>query len=271
MSVIKRLNLGCGRKFHSSWTNIDFDGDGKNVICHNLLKGIPFKDNDFDVVYHSHLLEHFSKDDASSFLKECLRVLKPEGIIRIAVPDLEQIINHYKINLENALQNKLGAESNYDWIMLELYDQTVRNSSGGNMKKYILEPAVPNWNYIYQRLGNEAKQIRVNKDAEELTNNFKILKYFKFKNWYNFFVKIILTKVDYHHLQIGKFRNAGEIHQWMYDQYSLKNLLKKTGFNQIAIKTAIESDITNWNDYILDADANGNTHKPDSLFIEARK
>lgn len=271
MSEIKRLNLGCGRKYHSAWINIDLEGDGKNVRGHNLLKGIPFKDNEFDVVYHSHLLEHFSKDDGCTFLKECLRVLKPGGIIRIAVPDLEQIVNQYKVNLENALQNKLDAEYYYDWIMLELYDQTIRNSSGGNMKKYILQSTMRNLDYIYQRIGNEAKQIRADTSNEQQVNNFKILKYFKIKNWYNFFVKKILTKTDYNHLQIGRFRSAGEIHQWMYDQYSLKNLLKKIGFNQISIRTAIESSITNWNEYALDADADGNIHKPDSLFIEACK
>ena len=39
------LNLGCGTRFHPSWTNVDFVSTGNNVIAHNLLNGIPFEDN----------------------------------------------------------------------------------------------------------------------------------------------------------------------------------------------------------------------------------
>ncbi|MFN9648236.1 MAG: methyltransferase domain-containing protein, partial [Pseudanabaena sp.] len=58
---MKLLNLGCGHRFHSAWTNIDFRSNNENVIAHNLLKGIPFPDQSFDVIYHSHVLEHFSR------------------------------------------------------------------------------------------------------------------------------------------------------------------------------------------------------------------
>lgn len=42
----------------------------------------------FDVVYHSHSLAHLSKGDAIEFLKECKRVLKVGGVLRIVVPAL---------------------------------------------------------------------------------------------------------------------------------------------------------------------------------------
>ena len=80
----KLLNLGCGTRFHRSWTNIDFSSSDKSVIAHNLLKGIQYNDNFFDVVYHSHVLEHFTKSDAKKFLLECFRVLKPNGHFSIS-------------------------------------------------------------------------------------------------------------------------------------------------------------------------------------------
>jgi predicted SAM-dependent methyltransferase len=114
------LNLGCGHRYHAEWTNIDFHSTGENVIGYNLLKGIPFKDTTFDMVYHSHVIEHFSKEDAPNFLRECYRVLKQNGIIRIAFPDLEQIVSHYMRLLKEMKNGDTRHEADYDWIMLEL-------------------------------------------------------------------------------------------------------------------------------------------------------
>ncbi|ETR67103.1 MAG: hypothetical protein OMM_11950, partial [Candidatus Magnetoglobus multicellularis str. Araruama] len=119
------LNLGCGRCYHSDWINIDIQSSGPDVIAHNLFHGIPYTDNSVDVVYHSHLLEHMPKQFGPVFIRECFRVLKNGGIIRIAVPDLEQIVQEYIKNLENALNDDEQAANRYEWIMLELFDQTV--------------------------------------------------------------------------------------------------------------------------------------------------
>jgi hypothetical protein len=69
---------------------------------------------------------------------------------------------------------------------------------------------------------------------------------------------------------IGKFRLGGEIHQWMYDRYSLSKLLVDVGFTQVEIKDAFTSRIPNWASYQLES-KNGIIYKPDSLFMEAIK
>lgn len=71
-------------------------------------------------------------------------------------------------------------------------------------------------------------------------------------------------------LQIGRFRRSGEIHQWMYDKYSLKKLLSEVGFSKIALKDGLNSEISNWEKYNLDS-IDGKVRKPDSLFMEAKK
>ncbi len=71
-------------------------------------------------------------------------------------------------------------------------------------------------------------------------------------------------------LNIGRFRLGGEIHQWMYDRYSLGQLLAKNGFVDIKVVNADESNIPNWNSFGLDI-IGDKVRKPDSLFIEARK
>src|SRR6185437_7104009 len=73
---MRALNLGCGGRFQPDWENLDFAPASAAVRAHDLQKGIPFPDGTFDVVYHSHVLEHFPKQFAPSFLRECHRVLK---------------------------------------------------------------------------------------------------------------------------------------------------------------------------------------------------
>src|ERR1035437_720851 len=94
-NTIQLLNLGCGKRFHPDWINIDFVSSSKDVIACNLLKGIPYESNTFAVVYHSHVLEHFPKNEVNNFIAECFRVLKKDGIIRIAVPDFEALVKEY--------------------------------------------------------------------------------------------------------------------------------------------------------------------------------
>lgn len=280
---MKYLNLGCG--FHYStkpeWTNLDFVSRGERVIAHNLTKGIPFENESFDLVYHSHVLEHFSKEDGAIFITECFRVLKTGGKIRIAVPDLQQITRNYLKFLEKGLNNPEDTmnELNYEWMLLEMYDQTVRNYGGGNMGKYLYRDIILNENFVFERLGEEARGIR----NSYLSSKPKTVSMFGSKDpeiQFQSFVAEIKSKIkktllkrwkiDETALAIGKFRQGGEIHQWMYDRYSLSLLLKSVGGNSIQIRDAFTSAIPNWCDYNLDG-KDFITRKPDSLFMEAIK
>ena len=281
---MKYLNLGCGQRFHPEWVNVDFASSNKNVIAHNLLNGIPFNPNEFDVVYHSHTLEHFSKEDGKKFMSECYRVLKPTGIIRVAVPDLEQIVKNYLKYMEGALQGNLESFYNYEWIMLEMYDQTVRTQSGGEMAKYFYQDEIKNEQFVYSRVGEVGKNIRQryldskNKKVREYI--FKpepLLKRIVNPSTYIRKVKNIFFKNEFAEIEknkkyndIGRFRLGGEIHQWMYDRYSLLKLLTDMGFFEVTVKTAFDSNIPKWNSYELESKG-GIIYKPDSLFMEAFK
>lgn len=270
MILQKKINLGCGLRFHNDWINVDFIKTGEDVIACDLTKGIPFSNSEFDVVYHSHILEHFAKDKAPLFLKECYRVLNSSGIIRVVVPDLEQIIKEYTINLNSALQDNLSFK--YDCTMMELFDQFSRKSSGGMMREFIKNAKQDEVNYIYERLGKEASLIReasLNEKKQSLYKKFNSI--LNLKKWNNLFLKIILSKDNYQMLEIGRFVSSGENHLWMYDKYSLKRLLEDVGFKNVIIKKSTDSSIENWSSYCLDADKNGVSHKPDSLYIEAVK
>jgi|SRR5579883_1442186 predicted SAM-dependent methyltransferase len=128
-----KLNLGCGSHIPNGWVNVDyamgawiaklpilstinkklkiinFDWSDR-IFIHDLRKQFPWADNSVDVIYSSHTLEHLSKSEGRHFLRECHRVLKPNGIIRIIVPDLRAIIDKYT-------QGKIAA----DQVLDELY------------------------------------------------------------------------------------------------------------------------------------------------------
>ncbi|HMO33792.1 MAG TPA: methyltransferase domain-containing protein [Saprospiraceae bacterium] len=280
MNKLNYLNLGCGNKYHSQWVNIDMVSNSKDVIAVNLLEGIPYPDNSFDVIYHSQVLEHIPKEKAHAFLSECYRVLKPNGILRVVLPDLESIVSEYLRLLRENIENpSLISEANYDWIMLELYDQTVRNSTGGQMAAYLKRPFVPNEQYVYERIGFVGKSIRErflrNSDNQkskikliELNKiNIRIFLKMTVKKFQNF-VGRIMPRTEAK--RIGDFRLGGEIHMWMYDRFSLSRLLLSCGFTNTSVKSPFESDIPDWEVFELDVKDNM-VYDPASLFMEARK
>ena len=66
-----------------------------NIEYGDATKGLPVQDESVDVLYSSHMLEHFDRNEADRFLDEGFRVLRPGGIIRIAVPDLKKQVEQY--------------------------------------------------------------------------------------------------------------------------------------------------------------------------------
>jgi len=280
MASLPYLNLGCGYHFDKRWVNLDFGSTGEGVIAHNLLSGIPFPEAHFEAVYHSHILEHFLKPDAEKFIAECYRVLKPGGIIRIAVPDLERSVRGYINCLENVLQNPDNEvfTADYEWIMIELLDQCVRTKSGGEMLNFLLRQSLPNEEFVAERVGTKVILIRKNllknphfskNITAETTPKVSFLRRLRRR-----MAKIILGN-EYREdteekMRLADFRTGGEVHQWMYDRFSLPKLLKNYGFSNVNLQDAFTSSIPNFADFALDAE-NGIIRKPDSLFIEGQK
>lgn len=277
------LNIGCGNKFHEDWVNIDIVSYNPNVIEHNILLGLPFETNQFDAVYHSQVLEHIPKESAHSFIAECFRVLKPGGILRVVVPDLENIVSEYQKYLNLCIiESNENSEANYEWILLEMYDQTIRNHSGGLMAQYLQKTTITNEEYVLNRIGFVGKHIRKSylegNNEVKSNNTFVHLKTFVLKIGRNLhyekirkrILSFVLTKQELDSLQIGKFRLGGEIHYWMYDRHSLNTLLNNVGFINISVKTPFESTIPNWIKFELDV-KEGTIYDPTSLFMEAQK
>lgn len=267
------LNLGCGRRFHPQWTNVNFVASGDGVIAHDLRRGIPFPDASFDVVYHSHVLEHLAKEEASRFLCECLRVLGPTGILRVVVPDLEFLARSYLQALELARRGDEHAASNHEWAQLHLFDQMVRSFPGGAMGKYLARENVENRDYVRQQCGTEAEEIMNtfrHAQAEAISGRPRRTPLRSLRTALRHAAKVLLGR-HYAALAIGRFRGSGEAHLWMYDELSLTGLLRRCGAEHIVKRTATESAIPEWSSLHLDTDPDGRVVHPESLFLEATR
>jgi predicted SAM-dependent methyltransferase len=102
-----KLHLGCGKVKFDGWINIDLDEKLDPVdIVWDVSDSLPFEDNSCEIVYHEHMLEHLPIDKGVFLLRECHRVLQAGGVLRVAMPSLDILLE--KASSENW--------RNQDWL-----------------------------------------------------------------------------------------------------------------------------------------------------------
>ena len=120
-----RLNIACGANmFFPPWINIDKvdmrsyldacrsmaggpewqvrfvkriqSGESVDFRVHDVRKGLPFDSETADVIYAGQFIEHLNPlTEAPAFVRECRRVLKPGGVLRMTTPDVDLILEYY--------------------------------------------------------------------------------------------------------------------------------------------------------------------------------
>ena len=90
-----KLHLGCGSVLLPGWTNVDLDDIPEIDVQDDVRTLTKIKDNSCDIIYASHVLEHFGRKEFESILKVWNKKLKINGILRLAVPDFEKAIEWY--------------------------------------------------------------------------------------------------------------------------------------------------------------------------------
>ena len=91
---MKKINLGCGwRNFGKDWIHID-GGDYPHLDSKDIFN-LPYEDNSIDLIYASHIIEYFDREEIISILSKWKNKLKPGGILRLAVPNFHSMVRLY--------------------------------------------------------------------------------------------------------------------------------------------------------------------------------
>jgi predicted SAM-dependent methyltransferase len=92
---IVRLNWGCGEWTVSGWVNSDIkEGEGVELVA-DIREGLPVESDTFDYIVSIHSLPEIQFAEIVPTLAELRRVLKPGGVLRLALPDLDKGIEAY--------------------------------------------------------------------------------------------------------------------------------------------------------------------------------
>ena len=93
--TVRRLNWGCGTYPEPGWINSDRkDGPGIDLSC-DILDGLPLADDGLDYAVSIHALPELPPGELGSALQELRRVLRPGGVLRLALPDLDKGVRAY--------------------------------------------------------------------------------------------------------------------------------------------------------------------------------
>jgi SAM-dependent methyltransferase len=93
-----RLHLGCGNIRIPGFCNVDILQTTAVDVVSDISKLENFSDNSIELIYACHVLEHFSHEEAVRVLRRWFQVLKPGGVLRVSVPDIDRIVKIYTDN-----------------------------------------------------------------------------------------------------------------------------------------------------------------------------
>ncbi len=105
------LNIGCGARKLPGFINIDREPGADLEL--DVTLGLPFPNSTVQGIFSEHFIEHLTRPQAIAFLRECRRVLCPGGVVRVATPDLEQVIGDYQGDWRS---RPWLAQYGYEWI-----------------------------------------------------------------------------------------------------------------------------------------------------------
>ncbi len=90
-----KLHLGCGKKYIPGFVHIDWDNYSHIDFVHPIDTLPMVKNNTASLIYCCHAFEYFDREENKKVLKEWKRVLMPGGVLRLAVPDFQNMVKVY--------------------------------------------------------------------------------------------------------------------------------------------------------------------------------
>jgi len=182
------LNIGCGNCKLDGFINIDLEPTADMQL--DVRNGLPFDDDSVNGIYSEHFIEHLTQSEAVAFLRECRRVLKYKGILRISTPDLSNSVQRYlnndwreKSNLDTYGFGWLNTPCEYlntamrEWGHKWIYDETelVRLAKYAGFYQFKrcesgISKSLPLFNNLESRIGDfliiEAQKRKIKKKPD---------------------------------------------------------------------------------------------------------
>ncbi len=110
-----KLHLGAGPINLEGWVNIDAREASHIHLIANNFDLTEFADESLSEIYLCHVLEHFSFKESELLLNNFRKKLKPGGVLRISVPDVDHLINAYKANNDDLELVKMAFMGGQDY------------------------------------------------------------------------------------------------------------------------------------------------------------
>lgn len=90
-----KLHLGCGHVKFSGWVNVDLDPSVRPDVVADLGGVLPFRDGVAECIHSEDFVDQLELDDAYVLLRDCHRLLRAGGVMRLLTPDLEKLLRLY--------------------------------------------------------------------------------------------------------------------------------------------------------------------------------
>jgi SAM-dependent methyltransferase len=91
-----KINFGCGwEQKLPGWLNVDLNPQANPDVLADLSKDLPFSSESADFIFTEDFFVQLTVAQGKHFLRECRRILKPGGVMRLLTPDLEKFVRTY--------------------------------------------------------------------------------------------------------------------------------------------------------------------------------
>lgn len=244
------LNLGCGPIFSRApeWLNMDVDPtavERGHVCAYPPILGIPFADARFDGVYHARLLEKLARGQVLPFLRECFRVLRPGGILRVTTKNAESLLRTYLDTLAEVRTGEPGACERLRWMQAELCAPWDKAGPQDQIQAVWRGASDSTAAFIRSRVGTALDAVP--REPAPRPN--------------------AMPEIPLGYPAAEGAPSADRI-RWLYDACTLSALLEEAGFEDARSVPFAESALP---DFTLDTAPDGSPRCPHSLYMEACK
>lgn len=229
---LKYLNIGGGDFTRKHWRvldNVTEHYDYNQVFVDfniNLeeLEGWPIEKNEYDLVYSSHTLEHLSDDAVLHTLKEINRILKPEGGLRINVPDMDLVMQKYRNKNTGWFTDLWRSKYAHGG-----YYPKGRCPSGYELEFYVLifvagylalkEYDQIDFGQVRSDLENLEMEEALSKYSSMITDEWQREEPWLHRNWFNFDrLSTLLREAGFYHIERSACRQS-RYNEFCYDEF----------------------------------------------------